>query len=406
MASMTLFRSLSYRPFALLWGGQTISRLGGSLFSIALAWWVLQLTGSAAAMGTVLIAANIPQLLLSLVGGVVSDLFPRVAVMLAADLVRGAVVGLVALGAALHLLTLWQLVVMSAVFGLVSAFFYPAYGAIIPDLLPPEALPSANSLRSLSLQLAGVVGPALGGGIVAAGGTALAFGLDALSFLISAACLVGVARMPIPRRAAPRKEGVLADLRDGLSTVMGAPWLWITIAIAAVTGITLGGPLEAVLPLLVRQHLHADVRGYALLQAMEAAGSIAATVALGRATRLRRRGLLTYGGWLAVCAAMVILGLPIPFAVAGAAVALAGAALVTLGLAWTNTLQEMVPPERLGRVLSVDVLGSDALASVGYGLAGLAADRLGAAPVFVVGGAVSAAIIALGLLHPAIRRLD
>src|SRR5579863_8878390 len=98
--SLTLFRSLSYRSFALLWSGQTISRLGDSLYSIALAWWVLQQTGSAAAMGLVLIAANIPQLLLSLIGGVVSDRLPRVSVMLAADLLRGLVVGVVALGAA------------------------------------------------------------------------------------------------------------------------------------------------------------------------------------------------------------------------------------------------------------------------------------------------------------------
>lgn len=406
MASLALFRSLSHRSFALLWGGQTISRLGDSLYGIALAWRVLEHTGSAAAMGVVLIAANIPLLLLSLVGGVVSDRFPRVRVMLAADLLRGAVVGLVALAAALHLLALPGLVAMSALFGAVQAFFYPAYGAVMPDLLPVEALPSANALHSLSFRVAGIAGPALGAGIIAAGGTPLAFALDAASFLASALCLAGIARLPALRQPGRRTAGALADLRDGLGVVTGTPWLWITILVAGVTGITLEGPLSAVLPLLARQHLHADVGGYGLLQALEAAGAIGGIVALGRSARLRRRGLLTYGAWLLMCAATVLLGLPISFGVAGIAVTLAGAGVSGVGLAWTNTLQELVPRDQLGRVNSIDVLGSYALGSVGYGLAGLAADRLGAAPVFVLGGALSAAIIGLGLLHPAVRTLD
>lgn len=267
-------------------------------------------------------------------------------------------------------------------------------------------MPSANALRALSGQLAGIVGPALGGGIIVVGGTPLAFALDALSFLAAAACLLGIAHTPAVRQRDSHPAGALADLREGVRTVARLPWLWLTIATAGITGITLNGPLEAVLPLLVRQHLHAQVAGYAVLQTLEAAGSIAATVVLGHATRLRRRGLLIYGAWLVACASMVILGLPIPIAVAGVAVALAGAAIMTLGLTWMNTLQELVPPEQLGRVASVGVLGSYALASVGYGFAGVVADRVGAAPVFVLGGAVSAAIIALGLLHPAIRGLD
>jgi MFS family permease len=357
-------------------------------------------------MGAVLIASNLPLVPFSLIGGVVTDRFPRARVLLVCDLVRGVAVGLVALGAARHALALWQLVALSVVFGTAETFSFPAYGAAIPDLLPATALPSANALRSLSVRMAGIAGPALGAGIVAAGGTPLAFALDALSFLVSAACLVAVARLPALRARAPRTTGTRADLREGIGTVLGTPVLWIAIGIAGITGITLVGPLEAVLPLLVQQHFRAGVGGYALLQSLEAAGAIVAAVALGHARRLRRRGPLAYGGWLLECAFAITLGLPVPFAAAGLAAALAGAGTATLGLAWTNTLQELVPPERLGRVLSVDALGSNSLAFVGYGLAGLAADRLGAAQVFVLGGAVSAALIALGLLHPAVRKLD
>ena len=403
---MALFRALSHRSFALLWGGQTVSRLGDSLYLIALAWWVLEETGSAAAMGTVLIFSTVPELLLLLVGGVAVDRFSRVHLMLASDLLRGAVVGIVAVLAASDLLVLWHLLVASALFGVVRAFFYPAYMAVVPDVLPSAVLPSANALRSISLQLAGIVGPAIGGFVVAQGGTAVAFGLDALSFVVSAACVAGVARLPALRTPAPSDAGALHELREGFRTVLAAPWLWITITIAGVSNLTLAGPLEAALPLLVREELGAGVRVYALLNSLSAAGAIVAAVWLGRVGRLRRRGPLTYGAWLVLAVMAVALGLPITIVGAAVAMFVLGAAETTLGLVWTNTLQELVPGERLGRVASIDALGSYALLPVGFGLAGITADRFGPAPVFVVGGALGAAIIALGLLHPAVRNLD
>src|SRR5438552_8882265 len=186
MSSATaLFKSLAHRSFALLWSGQTISRLGDSLYRVALAWWVLEQTGSATAMGTVLIFSFAPMLLFLLIGGVAVDRFPRVRVMLASDILRGAVVGLVALLALGGNLAIWHVYLASIVFGFVDAFFQPAYTAAVPEITPSEVLPSANSLTSLSGQLAGIAGPALGAAIVAMGGTPAAFALDALSFFIS-----------------------------------------------------------------------------------------------------------------------------------------------------------------------------------------------------------------------------
>jgi MFS family permease len=151
---MTIFRAFSHRSFALLWSGQIISRLGDSLFTIALAWWVLQKTGSAAVMGIVLICSTLPMLLLLLFGGVAVDRFPRVRLMLASDLLCGGVVALFAYLSFQQRLELWHIFVMSALFGVVAAFFSPAYTALVPDLVPTDFLPSANSLRSISLQVA------------------------------------------------------------------------------------------------------------------------------------------------------------------------------------------------------------------------------------------------------------
>ena len=403
---MSLFRALAYRPFALLWAGQTISRLGDGFYLVALAWWVLEETDSAAATGTVLLASTVPELLFLLVGGVAVDRFSRPGLMLASDLLRGAVVGLLALLAWRDTLAFAHVLVAAGLFGLVRAFFYPAYAAVIPELLPREALSSANSLRSIGGEVAAVAGPAIAGLVVAAGGTPLAFALGALSFLVSAACVAAVARLPALRRSASGQPSVLRDLREGIGTVLGSPWLWITIAIAGFSGVTLDGPMEAALPLLVREELGVGVRAYALLRSLAAVGALLAAVWLGRRARLRRRGPLTYGAWMTAALMAAAIGLPIGVAGVGTAILVFGAAVSTLGLVWTNTLQEQVPREKLGRVASIDALGSSALAPAGYALAGVAADQFGSSPFFVAVGAISAAIIGLGLLHPAIHRLD
>jgi MFS transporter, DHA3 family, tetracycline resistance protein len=403
---MALFRSLAQRSFALLWSGQTVSRLGDSLYTIALAWWVLEKTGSAAAMGIVLICSTVPMLLLLLVGGVVVDRFPRLRLMLASDLLRGAAVGLIAFLAFQQWLELWHLFVISAFFGFVRAFFYPAYTAIVPDIVPAEHLPGANSLRVISLQAAQIIGPGIGAAIVALGGTSLAFALDSLSFVISAACILAIPQPPTRDRSASAASSALQDLRQGISAVLQSPWLWVTLAVASVSTLFFTGPNEAALPLLIKQNYGSHVSIYALLTTLSAVGSLVAAAWLGRFTRLRRRGLLSYGAWMLESVMLVAMGLPITVVGISLAVFIQGAAQAILGLAWTSSLQEFVPADYLGRVASIDMLVSSALEPVGYGLAGIAADGLGAAPIFVLGGAISASVIALGLLHPKVRGVD
>ena len=323
-------------------------------------------------------------------------------------------------------------VAFGAAFGSVEAFFYPAYMAAVPGLVPSGDLPSANSLQQLSRRLASLVGPAIGASLVAAGGTAAAFALDAASFAASAILIVVAMRLAGPVRARasrldltptaaladasghPDAERVivaarpsaLADLREGLRTVAEAPWLWIAIVLAGVTGITLAGPIGAGLPLLVERHLHAGVEVLGLLQATIAGGAILAAIVLGSRPRLRHRGLLLYGAWISFALGIAAAGLPIGVPGVIVAAAVVGASGAAVGLAWTNTLQDLVPPERLGRVASIDAMGSSALEPVGFVLAGTAADAVGPATVFLGGGLLSAAIIALALTQRSIRELD
>ena len=406
MTSVPLLRSLGHRAFALLWTGQTVSRIGDYLYEVALAWWVLQKTGSAVAMGTVLICSFTPMLLFLLLGGVAVDRWPRVPLMLASDLARGVVVSMVAVLAATDRLEIWQVYMASVIFGFVDAFFQPAYSATVPALLPPEALPSANSLTSLSVQTGRVAGPALGAALVAAGGTPLAFALNGASFFLSAACLLPLLGPPTPQAPGAAPASVIGDLREGFATVRAAPWLLITIILAALGNILLAGPYGVALPFLVKDHLHAGVGTLGLLYALFPAGYILGSLWLGGKTRLRRRGPTAYLGLAGAGLMLLVLGLPVPLAVLGGAALLNGVGLEVFGLIWTNTLQELVPPAQLGRVASIDLLGSYALLPVGYALAGWATDQFGAAIVFMLGGGLAALLAALALLHPQIRGFD
>lgn len=347
----------------------------------------------------------IPTLAFTLIGGVAADRFPRLPLLLVSDVVRGLVLVLVTLLAATGRLEVWHLVVATFVFGAVDAVFFPAYRAAVRDLTPAELLTSANSLSRLGREATAIGGPLIAATLIVAGGTPLAFALDAVSFLVSAATILAIFPIRQVVTRPPSTGSGLQALTEGFATVIRSPWLWVTIAIAGISNLTMTGPLEVVLPFLVSRHLHLGVAAYGTLTALTAVGAVLAAVALGLPSRLRRRGLLAYGGWLAAAIGVAALGVA-PFAVAAAAMLVVGAGLATLELVWTNTLQELVPSDLLGRVSSIDALGSYALIPVGYLLAGGAADLVGPATVFVIGGLASAIIIGAGLLHPSVRRLD
>ncbi|MCL5998059.1 MAG: MFS transporter, partial [Chloroflexi bacterium] len=394
-----------------LWSGQTISRLGDGLYQVALAWWVLEKTGSAAAMGTLFTLSFLPMILFLIAGGVVVDRLPRIRIMLASDIARGVLLGVIAGLAAQQQLALWHLYAAGLVFGFVNAFFQPAYAATLPQITPREALPSANALTDLSGQLAGVAGPALGALMVAAGGTAVAFGLDAFSFAISAACLLplvlGVARPASPTPGAtPQSTGVIHSLREGLKFVTHLPWLWITMLILSLVNLTGRSPMNVALPFLVARNAAGSVETLGLMYSLFSIGAVIGAVWMGRRQTIQRRGLLVYGGLACAGLLTLVIGTATTPAGMGIAVSALGVTLTITNLAWASALQEHVRLELLGRVSALNTLGSHALLPLGFGLAGWATDAIGAPLVFVIGGALMTGMATIGLIHPATRHLQ
>ena len=410
-------RALASPPFALVWSGQTISSLGDGVTLTALAWQVLVLTGSGTAMGAVLIAQTLPRVLFLLLGGVVADRFSRRNVLLWSDSIRGLAVAAVAVLGWLNLLALWHLIVLGAIFGLAGAFFFPAYQSIPPQLVASDHLPSANALTGMSRQMAQLFGPALGAALVALSDPSAAFAIDALSFGVSALCLLGVHVPPLPRAVAddvneakPRGlRGMAHDVREGLGYVLRSPWLWVTITIASLGNVGLA-PMQVALPKLIKDVYGQGVWLLGATGTAVAIGSLVTMMIVGQAKRLRHRGILAYGGLLFSSVAVMVFGLPLPHQYAPAIVIGAsvffGAGLAIFEVIWVTSLQELVPPEKLGRVSSVDWVGSLALLPVGLALVGVLTDQIGASWVFLAGGALNTLLELIALAVPGIRRLD
>lgn len=412
------FRAFRHRSFSLLWSGQLLSRIGDFLYHIALSWWVLEVSGSATALATVLIVSFGPTILFTLIGGVAADRYPRLPIMIGSDVLRGATVLLVALLAMTGQLQLWHVYALSLFFGLVDAFFQPAYMATIPTFVPEADLPSANSLSSLAVQAGRIAGPPLGAALIALGGIGMAFAINGMTFLISAVFLlfIGQPRSQAihqpTRQQKDRQTGqhIWDEFTVGIKSVRNQPWLRLSILTFALSNILLVGPYSVSLPFLVNDHLDSTISSkvatLGLLYALFAAGYVLGGIWLGRQERIRQHGRLIFGGLAVASVMLALFGLPIGIIGLGVAALINGAALEMGNLAWMNLLQERVPHDKLGRITSVDTVGSLALMPIGFAFAGWATEQLGAPLLFAVSGGTMALIALTALRHPAIYALD
>jgi DHA3 family tetracycline resistance protein-like MFS transporter len=388
-----LLSPLKYRDFRVLWAGMTVSLLGDGIFLIAIAWESYSLWNAPAALSIVGIGMTVPTIAFLLLGGTVSDRSDRRVVMAWADGVRAAAVGVLAglvLADALHF---WELVVLVAVYGAGTAFFVPAFEAIVPELLPDAELPAANALdqfvRPIALRLAG---PVIGGALVAIS-AGLAFAVDAASF---AATLVAVLAIRT-RRHVERDvtESTRAAIAEGLRFVRARTWLWGTLLSAAVAYLVFLGPAEVLLPFMVKNELHASAGTLGLVLAAGGLGAVGAAAFVGRREHPRRDITVVYATW--TLATLAIAG----YGLATAAWQLMIACLVFNALEaagtilWATIKQRHVPGALLGRVSSLDWLISIALLPVSFAVTAPVAAAIGPRAT-LVGAALLGAAVTLG----------
>ncbi len=395
------FAALKVRDFSLLWTGQSVSSLGDGVFTIALALVALHIGHSAVDLSYVLAARAVPSVIFALLGGVVVDRVSRRLAMLVSDVVRGVAVGVVAVLLATSSLRLWELILMSVIFGTADAFFGPASMAIIPELLDEHLFTQGNALGQMSGQLSqGLFGPAVGGIIVSTIGFAWSFGVDALSFVVSAACLLAM-KLRSPR--AQHHGTALGEAMQGINFVRARRWLVATLLGAALANFVGMTPLTVLLPLLVRNVLHASAFSLGLVFAAGGASGVVASLIVARLGSPRRRVTIMWSAYAAGGVAIVGMALAPDAVVVGIFSAIEVGLLIYGDVLWVAMMQELVPSDVLGRVFSLVYLLAFSLGPLGILLGGVVANAIGTREALAVSGAVSGLICVAVLLTPGVR---
>ncbi|MGI8871022.1 MAG: MFS transporter [Candidatus Limnocylindria bacterium] len=404
LRSVRLLEPLRQRDFALLTGGSTVSLLGDGFFTVALAWQVYQISNIPTALSVVGVAWTIPVVVLILFGGVFSDRYDRRLLMVGADVLRAAAIGLLGILSVSGVLQLWHVVALIAFVGAGDAFFNPASTAIVPDLLPEEQLANANALQGLLRpMMIRLIGPALGGLTVAAIGPGSAFLVDAGSFLVSGAAVLAIAPRPRREVIAHGVRQTFAEIGEGLAFVTANPWCWATLLSAMFSLLVFIGPVQVLLPYLVKNRLHLGPESLGAIFAVSGVGSIAAALAIGHLGLPRLRITVMYLGWS--LGVLLLAGYGLMGALWQAlAIGFATAALFQVGqIIWTTLLQQLVPRELLGRVVSLDWLVSTGLVPVSFALTGPVAGALGPGPTMVAAGLIGAILMGGLLVLPGVR---
>jgi predicted MFS family arabinose efflux permease len=364
---------LAVRDFRLLFLAQTVSLLGNAAAPVALAFAVLDdLDGSASDLGIVLAAAWVPQIALTLFGGVWADRLPRHLVMVASDLMMFAAQATAAALLLTGTAEIWHLIALQFVRGGSSAFFFPASTGLVPLLVRAAMLQQANALLLLAQSSTAIVGAACTGLIVAAAGPGWAVAFDAGTFLASAALL---AHIRIAGGGRVPGSHVLHELREGWDEFRSRTWLWTLVLGFALGSIAFHGGFVALGPVVADNELGgAAAWGYILAGA--GLGLFAAGVF---ALRFKPERLLLVGSIFALLSALPLaaLALAAPTLVIVTAAAAAGFGVEFANVLWYTSLHQHIPEDRLSRVASYDDFGSFLTAPLGLAIAGPVSEAVG-----------------------------
>lgn len=408
MRALSPFRHQQFRVLA---AGLSISVFGHGLWAVALVYQVRALGGGMAELAAATTALSIGLLACVLLGGVAADRFPRRRILQTVEAVDAVTVGAIGLLSVTGALQIWHLVVVAALIGASSSFFFPAYSALLPQILPPADLLAANGFEgALRPGLQQAAGPAVAGLLVAAWAPGWALNLLAVCHVLAFLVLLGLRR---PSEAAPSRneapdeapEGTQTatakpslgrELREGVAYTVRTPWLLATLLFACVSVAATVGPIEVLLPFVVSDQLGGDSSTFGFLLAWAGIGAIAGSVLTASRPLPRRYLTWMLAAWGFGTLPFVLVGLATTFWLL-AAIAFVYGATGAIGMViWGTLLQRRVPHHMLGRVSSLDFFVSLALMPVSMALAGYLGTLVPAPVLFAIAGVVSpvAAVLA------------
>ena len=414
-----ILRPLRVRDFALLWVGLTISFIGDGIYIIAIAWQTYDLSNSPSALAAVGIAWSLPQVVLVLASGVLSDRLDRRHLMIAGDVIRGIAIGTIGYLSIVDVLTLPILILLVVVYGAGQAIFAPAFSSIVPTIVPDDLLLEANSLGQfvrlaypLGLGAQGqfvrpiswtLIGPLVGGTLVASIGPGWAFVADGGTFVFSAVMIFAMRTRHVPRSEEERTSP-WADLIEGLRYVRGRTWLWVSMVAATVSLLATWGPWEVLVPFVVRNDLNGSAAALGLVYGAGGVGAVTAAIVLGQRGRIPRRAVtVLYVAWTIGMVATAGFGVVTSVWQAMLVALVAETSITILIVIWYTLLQRLVPSHLLGRVSSLDWMISIAGVPLSFAIVGPAADAFGVDATLIAAGVLGGALTLAFMFYPGAR---
>jgi MFS family permease len=394
-----MFRPLKVRDFAKLWTGLSVSLLGDGIYYVALPIQVYAISNVPTALSIVGVAWTLPLVLFLLLGGLISDRFDRRRVMIVADLIRFAAIGSIGVLSVTGALELWHIIVLVAFYGIGDALFNPAFGAIVPDVVPQELLTEANALdQFIKPVMLRLIGPAIGGLLVGLLGPGEAFLIDGVTFFVSAVAIYFMRTRPRHAGGVVTVASIRSDLATGFSFVRSHPWLWGTLLAAAMALLTFFGPFQVLVPYVIKNQLGGSPQDIGWVYAIGGAGGILGAIAVGQRGLPRKHILFMYLSWAVTGLAISGFGLANSLWQMWLASLVMAATNTASMVVWGTLLHRLVPRDMRGRVHSFDWLVSVALVPLSFALTGPIANAIGEQATLVGAGLLSASSILVFLV--------
>jgi MFS family permease len=394
------FGCLGERNFRLFFTAYATSIVGSAMVPVALTFAVLNGHHHVSAVSYVLAAETVPLVLFLMLGGVIADRISRPVVMVGADVLRCLSECVLAVLLFTGSPPVWAIAILAAVLGAGQAFFNPAMTGLMPEIVAPTGLQQANALRATASASGQVVGPAVAGIIVAVGGAGWAIAIDAATYAVSAACLLG---LEIPARPAAAGASMLGELVEGWNAFRSRTWLWAIVAQFAAFNALCFAPFMVLGAVVARDRL-GGAAAWGIILAGFGAGSVIGALLSTRVHPHRPLVVATFGA-AAFAIPVALVAIPAPTALIALGAGLAGLGLSIFGTLWETSLQQHVPGELLSRVSAYDWFGSVAFVPIGYVITAPLASILGlrAALFFAATWAVASCVAVL--LTPSVRNL-
>jgi MFS family permease len=378
--------ALGYRDFRIFWLGQLVSLTGTWVQSVAQQWLVLKLTGSAFALGLVTTVQFTPLLLLALLGGAVSDRVSKRDLLLTTQVVSGLLALLLGVLVQTGVVQYWHVLLIALTLGTVNAFYVPARQAFVPELVDRQSLLNAVALNSAIFNGARVIGPAVGGILIAVIGLALNFYLNAASYL---AVIVGLL-MIRPRREARdvERQNIWREVGDGLRFIAASPTVYTILALVGAASL-FGLNFTTLLPLVARFVLNVGSSGYGFLAAALGAGSLVGAITLAFLRDRRHVRTFIYAGALTFAAAEIGVAVSRSYLLSISLLVVVGVASTLFTTTANTRVLSLTPAHLQGRVMSVYSLMFLGMTPFGSLLSGVVAERFGAPVAMAAGAAIT-----------------